>query len=111
MDKLKQYRDYLHRILRDHQEFLPSSENVERLFICDEKQDHFILMDLGWEKYHRLDGIVIYARIRDGKIWVEVDWTEKGIATELLKAGVSNEDIVLAFHAPEKRQYTEFAVA
>jgi hypothetical protein len=29
----------------------------------------------------------------------------------LLEAGVPKEDIVLAFHEPEMRQYTEFAVA
>jgi hypothetical protein len=37
--------------------------------------------------------------------------TEDGIATDLLEAGVPKEDIVLAFHAPEMRPYTEFAVA
>ncbi|WP_445305151.1 MULTISPECIES: element excision factor XisI family protein [unclassified Microcoleus] len=28
-----------------------------------------------------------------------------------MKAGVPKEDIVLAFHEPEVRQYTDFAVA
>ncbi|MBV7334508.1 XisI protein [Chloroflexi bacterium TSY] len=46
-----------------------------------------------------------------GKIWIEIDWTEEGIATELVAAGVPKEDIVLAFHHPSMRQYTEFAVA
>ena len=36
---------------------------------------------------------------------------EEGIATALLAAGVPKEDIVLAFHSPEKRKYTEFAIA
>ncbi len=44
-------------------------------------------------------------------IWIEQDWTENGIATELLKAGVSNEEIVLGFRHPKKRPMTEFAVA
>ena len=52
-----------------------------------------------------------YVRIRDGKFWIEEDWTEDGIATDLVRAGVPKEDIVLAFHEPEMRQYTDFAVA
>ena len=50
-------------------------------------------------------------RLKDGKIWLEEDWTEQGIATELLKAGVPKEAIVLAFQPPEMRQLSEFAVA
>nr|WP_083883556.1 element excision factor XisI family protein [Spirulina subsalsa] len=30
---------------------------------------------------------------------------------ELLREGVPKSDIVLAFHAPETREYTEFAMA
>ena len=42
--------------------------------------------------------------------WDE-DWTENGIATDLVRAGVCKEDIVLAFYEPKMRQYTEFVVA
>jgi hypothetical protein len=50
-------------------------------------------------------------RLIEGKFWIEHDLTEEGIATELLREGVPKEDIVLAFHAPEMRKYTEFAMA
>lgn len=59
----------------------------------------------------RITGMTVYSRIRDGKFWIEEDWTENGIATDLLREGVPKEDIVLAFHEPKMRQYTEFAVA
>jgi hypothetical protein len=41
----------------------------------------------------------------------EEDWTEEGIATELLRECVPKEDIVLAFHDPETRKFTDFAIA
>jgi hypothetical protein len=50
-------------------------------------------------------------RIKNEKIYIEEDWTEECIATELLREGVPKEDIVLAFHDPETRKFTEFAVA
>ncbi|MGI2904577.1 element excision factor XisI family protein [Tolypothrix sp. VBCCA 56010] len=42
---------------------------------------------------------------------IEEDRTENGIATDIVRAGVPKEDIVLAFHEPNMRQYTDFAVA
>ena len=41
-------------------------------------------------------------RIKNDQIWIEEDWTEEGIANELMKLGISNLDIVLAFHLPEE---------
>ena len=38
------------------------------------------------------------------------DGTEIGVANELVEAGVPKTDIVLAFYAPYRRPYTEFAV-
>ena len=58
-----------------------------------------------------MKSISVYVRIKNEKIYIEEDWTEEGIATELLREGVPKEDIVLAFHDPETRKLTEFAVA
>ncbi|WP_425445542.1 element excision factor XisI family protein [Tychonema bourrellyi] len=60
--------------------------------------------------YCRSDYCIIYIEIKDGKIWIERDGTEIGVANELLEAGVPKTDIVLAFYAPYRRPYTEFAV-
>ncbi len=66
---------------------------------------------ISWPSGRRIDETTFFARIRDGKFLIEEDWTEDGIATELIEAGVPKEDIVLAFHEPEMRGYTEFAAA
>ena len=46
-----------------------------------------------------------------GKIWIEEDMTEDGLATELVEAGVPKEDIVLAFNPPDRRHLTDYAAA
>jgi RimJ/RimL family protein N-acetyltransferase len=79
--------------------------------ITDEQNGHYIWINLSWEKGDRITGITVYVRIRDGKFWIEEDWTEDGIATDLVRAGVPKKDIVLAFHEPGMRQYTDFAAA
>jgi hypothetical protein len=68
-------------------------------------------MNLGWQNGERITGMTVYIRIRDCKFWIEEDWTENGIAIDLVSAGVAKEDIILAFHEPKMRQYTDFAVA
>jgi XisI protein len=44
------------------------------------------------------------------KIWIHRDGLEDGIANELVKAGIPKTQIVLGFHPPNIRPYTEFAV-
>ena len=66
---------------------------------------------MGWHGKQRDFGVTVYLRIKQGKIWIEEDWTKQGIANELLEAGVPFEDIVLGFQHPSKRSLTEFAVA
>ncbi|HMV50651.1 MAG TPA: XisI protein [Blastocatellia bacterium] len=113
MDKLTNYRNIIKRILSDHvkpSEESPKSE-IEDFMIADEMRDHYLLFNLGWWERKRVRNFTVYVRIVNGKFHIEHDLTEAGIATELIEAGVPEQDIVLAFHAPELRQYTEFAAA
>jgi hypothetical protein len=49
--------------------------------------------------------------IRDGKIWIQHDGTEEGIADGLVNSGIPKDRIVLAFKPPEIRPHTGFASA
>jgi hypothetical protein len=55
--------------------------------------------------------LTAYLEIRDGKIWILADNTERGIATDLVAAGIPKDRIVLAFYPPAVREMGEFAVA
>jgi XisI protein len=59
----------------------------------------------------RVHGCVVHAEIRDGKIWIHYDGIEDGITSELVTAGVTKDHIVLAFHPPQVREYTGYAIA
>ncbi|MFN8487369.1 MAG: XisI protein [Caldilineaceae bacterium] len=111
--KLEKYRVIIKEILTKYMELVnrhPKPDR-ERLIVFDETHDHYFLHTLGWEDINRIWNTTLFVRIRNGKFYIEIDWTEEGIATELLAAGVPKEDIVLAFHHPSMRPYTEFAVA
>ena len=45
-------------------------------------------MYLGWDKDRRVQMTALHLRIKDGKIWVEVDKTEEGFANVLMRKAV-----------------------
>lgn len=113
MDRVETYRTILKDLLKHQAEVMrqgPQAE-IETELTFDEERDHYLLLRLGWTPEGRLFVPTLYARLHDGKIWIENDWTEEGLATGLLERGVPPEDVVLAFHPPEMRAHTEFAVA
>jgi len=113
MDKLTEYPKLIKRILTEYVELSTHHPHpgIETFLIVDESKTHYIWMNLGWQNGDRVTGMTVYVRIHDSKFWIEEDWTEEGIATDLVLSGVPKEDIVLAFHEPKMRQYTDFAVA
>lgn len=64
---------------------------------------------MGWQGEKPIHGCPIHVDIKEGKFWIHRDFTEEGIASQLLKAGISKENIVLAFRSPFNRQLTDFA--
>jgi hypothetical protein len=113
MDKLTSYRDLIKRILSEYVELSnrQPQPGIETILIMDEARGHYMWLKLGWADGKRAKYITVYVRLREAKFWIEEDWTEDGIATDLVREGVPREDIVLAFHDPETRKHTDFAAA
>jgi hypothetical protein len=104
------YREIVKRIINEYAVYKPSYGDVEVETIFDEDRDHYEMVYAGWDEWRRVHGSVIHVDLRDNKVWIQHDGTEDGIANELLQAGIPHEHIVLAFHHPDKRKYTPFAV-
>lgn len=113
MDKKTKYADIVRATILKSPYYTHglTGPEVETEFICDDVKGQYLLLDIGWRDGKRDFNPIIYVRIKNDKIWMEEDWTEDGITDDLMRAGVPKEDIVLAFHSPEKRPYTDFAVA
>lgn len=110
MEKVDLYRSYIKEVIKRNSH--PSAYgDVEIQNIFDTENDHYQLVHIGWNKKQRQYGCIVHVDIKDGKIWIQYDGTEVGIANELVNLGVPKEDIVLAYHPTYKRPYTEFAVA
>jgi hypothetical protein len=110
MAKLEEYRRYIQQLLKERSSYKSLWEEIESETIFDTEHDHYQLVHVGWHDNRRVYGCVLHLDIKDGKIWIQHDGTEIGIANQLVELGVPKSDIVLAFHSPFKRQFTEFAV-
>jgi hypothetical protein len=113
MDKLVEYRRLVKSLLSEFAAWVNRTPppNHEAVCVFDEERDQYALLNVTWGQYRCVRGAQVFVRLRDGKIRIEEDWTEDGLATKLLEHGVATDDIVLAFHPPALRPFTEFAVA
>ncbi|MEH2178629.1 XisI protein [Nostoc sp.] len=109
MDTLEKYQKNIKYILTEYVK-IPYGQ-LETKLIIDRTATNYIVMTLGWQGEERVHGCIIHIEIIDGKIWIQRDGTEYGIANELVAAGIPKDKIVLDFHPEDVRQYTEFAVA
>jgi hypothetical protein len=109
MDKLETYRQLIQSLLSAYAAIPISNGKIDSYTVFDTQQDHYQVMNVGWDGYRRVYGCILHLDIKEGKIWLEQNMTEFKIAEELVKQGVAKEDIVLGFQPPELRQYTDYA--
>lgn len=109
MDTLTQYRAAIEQVLAEYSAYKPAYGDVDVEVIIDQTRDHYQLVRVGWYDQQRIHWVLLHLDIRDGKIWIQYDGTEEGVAHRLMAKGVPRTDIVLGFQSPFKRQFTEFA--
>jgi hypothetical protein len=109
--KLDHYRRILQQVVARHAAMTPDDGGPEAVAICDTHSDNYLLMDVGWDATGRAHHVVFHLRLKDGKVWVEWDGIEYGIAHDLLEAGVAPEDIVMAFYSRTPQPLTDLAAA
>lgn len=113
MGKLEKYRQLIKDYINYYVEIdkrQPSSK-FESVAVFDDEGGNYQYLSIGWAGKKRHFYTHLYARIYNDKIWIEEDLTEYGLGNELVEKGVPKSDIVLAFHSPEMRELTDFAVA
>lgn len=85
--------------------------NFETQLICDSDRDHYQLVSLGWQGHRRFYAVLIHIDIKDGKIWIQRNDTDRLVAQELMALGINREDIILGLQPADARADTGYSVA
>ncbi len=110
MDTLN-YPDIIKQVLTDYANDSLPDDTVTAHLVFDDKRNSYLLLEMGWREKKYIYQPVVHLELTKGKVWIQQDYTEAGIADELTAAGISPEHIVLGFRHPTLRQHTGFAVA
>jgi XisI protein len=111
MDPLNDDRAIIRRILLPYADIRYAYGDIHNEVVFDDANARYLVMSQGRMGKKRVHGCLIHVEIIDGKIWIQRDGTEDGVADELVEAGIPKSRIVLGFWDPEARKLGDFAAA
>jgi hypothetical protein len=115
MDRTLKYRKILKAVLLEYAgdeiKQIHKPDDMQIRLIMDTKHDHYQVLYTGWQKGKQVFSVLFHFDIIDGKIWIQRNISDYDIIEDIENKGVPKSDIVLAFHAPEIRPFTEYALA
>jgi hypothetical protein len=114
MEKVEQYRQILKEVLTDFTKGRSShlqSSDVETQLIIDNQNDHYQVLRVGWRNRVQVFLVIFHFDIKNGKVWLQQNVSDYDIIGDLEAKGIPKSDIVLAFHSPQMRPFTGYAVA
>ncbi len=97
MDTTATHREIVKQVIERYSKLRPSHGDIRLDTVFDETQNRYALMQVGWDRGQRIRGNLIYVTLQDGKVYIEYDGIETGIADYLMEKGIPEQDIVLAF--------------
>jgi hypothetical protein len=110
VDNLVELRRVIQEKLLEYTEIPYAYGDLQCRLIVSEDRNNFLLITQGWEDDVQVHGCLVHVEIIGDKVWIHRDGIEDGIANDLVRAGLPKSKIVLGFHPPDVRPFTEFAV-
>ena len=111
MEKVEKYRESVLALITRYASEDNASQDVDVELVVDVQNDHYQWLNVGWEGLNRVYRWIVHLDIKDGKVWLQQNLTDRNSAQELVDLGVAREDIVLGLHPPYKRPYTDYGIA
>lgn len=111
MDPIDPYRDALMKVLAERERRPRAESSLRFEAVFDRSRDRYLLVAVGWDGRHHVHSTLAHVDVIDGKLWIQHDQTETGVAPDLVESGVPADRIVLAFKSPARRAATGYAVS
>ncbi|MBN2089563.1 XisI protein [candidate division KSB1 bacterium] len=97
MDNTLNYSEAVKQIIVHYAKLRPSHGNIRLDPVFDDTHQRYSLMQTGWDQGRRIRGNIIYITIQNDKVFIEYDGLEHGIINDLVKAGIPEKQIILAY--------------
>ena len=81
MDPVDLWRDAIERILTKRTTETYAHGDIRSKVVFDRAHDSYLVLDVGWNGYDRIHDALIHVEVLDGKVWIQFDGTEDGIAS------------------------------
>jgi XisI protein len=113
MDRLEHYRQSIKKLLKQYADSINKrpEPGVDVELVFDTENDRYLLLDVGWQETKRIHHCIFHFDIKDGKIWVQENNTDIEVDEELGEMGISKKELVVGFHHPSMREYSDYAVS
>lgn len=111
MDRVEKYREIIKKVMRDLVDYIPAEEGIRTELVLGDATGHYQVLQIGWKDRRRIHGTLFHVDLIGEKVYVEHDGTDLALVDDLLEAGIPKQDIVMGFHPPNQRKFTDFAVA
>jgi XisI protein len=111
MDPLTKYRDAVMSVLQVWEQRPGPESSLQFEAVFDRDRDRYLLVTVGWDGHHHVHSTLAHIEMIGDKVWVQHDQTERGLAPDLVAAGVPADRIVLGFKSPARRAVTGYAVS
>ena len=111
MDRVEERKQLIKRILQEVYEYFSEVKDVRIEFVCDDTLGHYAIIQVGRLQGRRIHCTVAHVDVTENRVYVECNRTDIDVVEMIQKAGVPDSEIVLGWHPPHLREYTEFALA
>jgi hypothetical protein len=112
MDRLAVYRKVIKTFLQEYADARKRQlSDIEIETVFDTESDRYLLLDIGWEGSKRIHHCIFHFDIKDEKIWLQENNTDIEVDQELEEMGISKKEMVIGFHHPSMREYSDYAIA
>ena len=95
-------QEIVKEVITYYSKLRPSHGDIRLDTVFDDSQGRYALMQVGWDRGRRIRGNLIYITINDGQVFIEYDGMESAIVEDLIRGGIAQERIVLAYLCEEK---------
>lgn len=102
MDNVATQRRLIRQVLSEWARIVSAQAipDTESVVAFDDERGQYLWLQVGWEGQRRVHSVTVHARLIGGKIQIEQDWTEDGLATALAQRGIPWEAMTFGFHEP-----------